>query len=76
MLAQRRVGEPEFAGEVGGGCRLDALQPLNDSSFGVGQLGHPENSTSYALISEALSCVINTEGNAEMALGFDKMFRS
>ena len=48
MLAQRCVGEAELAGEIGGGRRLDALQPFDDSALGVGQLGHPKHSTSEA----------------------------
>ena len=45
VLAQRGVGEPELDGEIGGRCRLDALETFHDPALGVGQLGSPENST-------------------------------
>ncbi len=45
VLPQGRVGESELAREIGRSRRLDALQPFNDSSLGVGQVGHPDDSS-------------------------------
>ena len=76
VLAQRRVGEPELGGQIGGRRRLDALQPLDDPSLGVGQLCsrrefYPCDAYfgSYALHNQHV-------GNARNRRGFDKMFRS
>lgn len=56
VLPQRGIGQSELAREIGRRRRLDALQPFNDPSLGVGQVGHPGNSSgalryfaSYAL---------------------------
>ena len=45
VLPQRGVGEPELAREIRRSRRLDALQPFNDPSLGVGQVGHPDDSS-------------------------------
>jgi len=58
MLAQRGVGETELGGKICRSCRLDALQPFNDSALGVGQLCHPTHSIFACPISEAAPCII------------------
>ena len=85
MLAQCRIGEPEFSRQIRCRCGLDAFQPLDDPALGVGVLGHPGNSTGADPFSEALPCIIDARGDwrplgreamrGEPA-GFDKMFRS
>jgi hypothetical protein len=59
MLTQGCVGESEFAGEIGGGCRLDALQPVNDPALGIGLLGHLWDSTARCRISEVTPCIMS-----------------
>ena len=40
MLADCRIGELEFFGHCGGGGRLDPLETIDDSSFGIGEIFH------------------------------------
>ena len=38
VLANRRVGEAELGGELGGRCALRALESLDDAALGAGQV--------------------------------------
>ena len=38
VLTNRRVGEAEFGGELGGSRALSALEPLDDAALGTGQV--------------------------------------